>query len=238
MISVIIPAFNEKENLKRLIPKLVELSNGHLIEVIISTGTCTNSFCDTLKEHKNLTLISSAARKGRAKQMNDGANAANGEILVFLHADVSPPNGFFNDIVETISQGFCAGFFSYRFDKASFFLRMNASFTKRDGMFTGGGDQCLFIKKSIFQKMRGFDEDQVLMEDFEFFKRMKSADVPYTIINNDLIVSARKYEHNSYFRVNFTNLVLVMLFKMGLAPKRLKSLHNRLLRLDYQNPSA
>ena len=203
----------------------------------MSIGACSSDYSDCINNLRNVKLVANQ-RKGRAKQMNDGTINAQGDTLVFLHADVFPPEGFFADIKKTILEGFDAGFFSYQFDKKSLLLRVNASFTKRYGLFTGGGDQCLFIKKSVFEKLGGFDEDQVLMEDFEFFKRMKKAGVKYKIVENDLLVSARKYDKNSYLRVNLSNLLLMLLFKMGMAPKKLKSLHNRLLRMDYQNQSA
>ena len=100
-------------------------------------------------------------------------------------------------------------------------------------MFTGGGDQCLFIKKQVFEAVGEYNENQVLMEDFEFFKRMKKNKVPYTIIKNDLVVSARKYECNSYLRVNLSNLLLVLLFKLGYPGDKLKILHNKLIRTPY-----
>lgn len=234
MISVIIPAFNEEENLKGLLPLLNELSAGHDVEIIVSIGECTGDYTDCIEALKNGRLVADK-RKGRAKQMNDGAAMAKGDILVFLHADVTPPKGFFEDIKETLFNGYDAGFFSYKFDKNSFFLKLNASFTRKDGVFTGGGDQCLFIKRGVFLKMKGFDESQVLMEDFEFFKRMKKNRVSYTIVDNALTVSARKYKNNSYVKVNLTNLLLVFLFKLGCAPQRLKTVHDRLLRLPYQN---
>ena len=109
--------------------------------------------------------------------------------------------------------------------------------TAKDGIFTGGGDQCLFIKKEVFNTLGGFDEEQVVMEDFEFFERMKKGKIRYKIIKNDLIVSARKYQHNSYARVNLSNLLLVTLFKLGYPSRKLKSLHNKLIRTPYQNPS-
>lgn len=237
MISVIIPAYNEAKNLKKLLPLLQQFAHGHEVEIIVSTGGCTSDYSDVLNELKHVRLVA-RPRKGRAKQMNDGAAFAKGNILAFLHADVLPPPNFFRDIEETLSSGHDAGFFSYRFDKDNFLLKINASFTKKDGIFTGGGDQCLFIKESTFESLGRFDENQVLMEDFEFFKRMKKAGVNYKIVENDLLVSARKYDNNSYLRVNLSNLLLVLLFKMGVAPQRLKSLHNSLLRIDYQKQSA
>jgi rSAM/selenodomain-associated transferase 2 len=233
LISVIVPAFNEVENLKRLLPRLVYLANGHPVEILISLGVCTADYSEVVNNLDHVSLVANG-RKGRAKQMNDAVAVSKGDILVFLHADVLPPEHFFEDIIASFSNGFQAGFFSYQFDRESTLLRINASFTKKDGLFTGGGDQCLFLKRSVFEKLHGFDEQQVLMEDFEFFKRMKKNGVRYTIVDNPLTVSARKYEDNSYLRVNLVNLFLVILFKMGLAPSRLKSLHDRFLRLPYQ----
>jgi GT2 family glycosyltransferase len=138
-------------------------------------------------------------------------------------------------MVQTIDEGHDAGFFSYRFDKKSFFLQLNAAFTAKDGIFTGGGDQCLFIKKEVFHALGGFDEEQVLMEDFEFFERMKQQGLRYTIVKNDLIVSARKYRNNSYVRINLANFLLVVLFKFGYPAKKLKSLHDRLIKMPYQH---
>ena len=218
--------------MEKLLPHLSKLAEGHQVEIIVSKGLCTVDYAPIINSVPNANLVAEP-KKGRAVQMNDGAAVAKGDILVFLHADVWPPQGFFEDILKTLDTGYDAGFFSYRFDKDNFFLRINAFFTKKDGIFTGGGDQCLFIKKSVFEELDGFDEAQVLMEDFEFFSRMKAQGVRYKIVENDLVVSARKYENNSCLRINLSNLLLVVLFKMGYAPKKLKALHNRLLRIPY-----
>jgi GT2 family glycosyltransferase len=165
--------------------------------------------------------------------MNEASQIALGNTFVFLHADVVPPKDFIDDIHKSLNNGYEAGFFSYKFDKDTWYLRVNASFTAKDGLFTGGGDQCLFIRKDAFDKLGKFNEEQVLMEDFEFFRRMKKENVPYTIVKNDLIVSARKYESNSYLRVNLSNFLLVVLFKFGYPGNKLKSLHNKLIRTPY-----
>ncbi|WP_339632445.1 TIGR04283 family arsenosugar biosynthesis glycosyltransferase [Bizionia echini] len=228
-ISVIIPAHNERENLLVLVPRLLAISEGFHIEIIIALSSESNNLdasCFSSKE----VLIEKCKEKGRAVQMNQAAKNARGNILVFLHADVIPPKTFFKSIQETIVSGMDAGFFSYQFDSDSFWLKINAHFTKTDGVFTGGGDQCLFIKKEVFQRLGAFNEDQVLMEDFEFFKRMKKAKTRYTIVNDDLIVSARKYDNNSYVKVNLCNLIMVLLFKCGYNPEKLKALYGRMLK--------
>ncbi len=229
MISIIIPAHNERENLSFLLKDISLSANKQSYEVIVALSPTNGDNSEKLQESNHAQIIQ-CKKLCRAVQMNEAARLAKGNVLAFLHADVKPPRSFLNDIEKTIEEGYDAGFFSYKFDKKSFFLRINASFTSKDGIFTGGGDQCLFIKRSIFEKLNGFDDGQVLMEDFEFFDRMKRNRIRYKIIKNNLIVSARKYQNNSYVRVNFTNLLLVVLFKMGYSAEKLKSLHNRLIR--------
>lgn len=236
MTSIIIPAHNEKENLRTLLPQLAKFRMGHKVEIIAALSATNSDGSEALFAEHDVRCIR-CEKKGRAVQMNAAAHMAKQGILVFLHADVTPPKTFVHDILTSIESGYQAGFFSYCFDEKSFFLQINAFFTAKDGIFTGGGDQCLFIKKEVFEALGGFDENQMLMEDFEFFRRMKRNNVRYTIIKNDLIVSARKYKNNSYLRVNLTNFLLVVLFKCGYPAKKLKSLHDRLIKMSYQtNP--
>lgn len=235
MITIIVPAHNEKSNLSLLLSQLQDSLDCDT-EIIVALSSETNDGSEGLESLEQVRFITCQG-KGRALQMNEAAALAKGHTLVFLHADVIPPKSFLSDIRNTLKEKYEAGFFSYRFDKENYLLKLNASFTSKDGIFTGGGDQCLFIKKSIFEGLEGFDENQVVMEDFEFFERMKKNKIRYKIIKNDLVVSARKYQHNSYVRVNLSNLLLVTLFKLGYPPNKLKSLYSKLIRSPYQNPS-
>ena len=232
MISIIIPAHNEFNNLQRLFNVACFLEHERLLEIIIAISPGNSDAIENLECNKKVQLLY-CKNKGRAAQMNEASQISKGKIFAFLHADVVPPSGFIDDILTSLENENDAGFFSYKFDKDKWYLRVNALFTAKDGLFTGGGDQCLFIKKEVFNQLGKFDEHQVLMEDFEFFRRMKKENVPYTIVKNDLIVSARKYESNSYLRVNLSNLLLVVLFKFGYPSYKLKTLHNKLIRTPY-----
>lgn len=235
MISIIIPAHNEFDNLAKLLPRLGELMAGESeTEVILALSKSTSDKSKALGVAAGARVLDCSGT-GRAVQMNTAAAIAEGDILVFLHADVFPPAGFISNIKDTLASGYKAGFFSYRFDSNHWLLKINSSFTARDGLFTGGGDQCLFIEKDIFFELGCFDQEQVLMEDFEFFRRMKKKNVPYRIVPNNLLVSARKYQHNSYWRVNLTNLLLLLLFKMRIPARRLQKIHHRMLNLPYSN---
>ncbi|WP_405414147.1 glycosyltransferase [Maribacter sp. Asnod1-A12] len=232
MISIIIPVYNEFNNLQRLFSVACFLEHEELLEIIVAVSP-VNSDTIELLECSHKVKILHCKNKGRAAQMNEASAKALGKSLVFLHADVLPPKEFIENIVYSLKNGYDAGFFSYKFDKDVWYLKINASFTAKDGLFTGGGDQCLFIKKDTFDVLGGFNEEQVLMEDFEFFGRMKKQNVPYTIVNNDLVVSSRKYDSNSYLRVNLSNFLLVILFKFGYPGNKLKTLHNKLIRTPY-----
>lgn len=157
-ISIIIPAHNEKENLERLLPLLDGLPKCCPVEIIVALSKDNNDGSEKLVFSSSF-IFTSCAGKGRAVQMNTGVSESTGSVLVFLHADVIPPNSFFIDIVESFEAGYNAGFFSYRFDKKDTWLDINASFTHRDGFFTGGGDQCLFIKRNVFNGLGRFNEN-------------------------------------------------------------------------------
>jgi len=149
MISIIIPAHNEEANLKYLVPYLEEITKEKKVEIIVVLSA-TNSDNSVQIPCSLATTFVICEQSGRAIQMNCGAAQAKGDYLVFLHADVKPPVDFIDNIKETLNSYYDAGFFSYKFDKENFLLRINASFTAKDGLFTGGGDQCLFIKKLFF----------------------------------------------------------------------------------------
>ncbi|MFZ1704532.1 MAG: hypothetical protein WAT79_09290, partial [Saprospiraceae bacterium] len=120
----------------------------------------------------------------------------------------------FTTILQKNAQGFKFGFFSYQFSPDNFWLRINAQFTKNDGWFAGGGDQIHFIDRETFLAIGGYDEQFVIMEDFSFFRKIKKQKIAYCLINLPAKVSSRKYENNSYLKVNFTNLVAFILFSL------------------------
>lgn len=106
--------------------------------------------------------------------MNKGSEHAHGEILYFLDADVRSPHNFEMDIKTTLNDNYDFSLFSYWFDSDHTLLRINIKFTKKKGLFVGGGDQSLFMKKSTFNQPRKFDESFTIMEDFHlFYKKIK-----------------------------------------------------------------
>lgn len=101
------------------------------------------------------------------------AKEAKGDVFYFVHADVRILASFFEDIESSISYGFQAGCYAYGFDSTKIMLRINSWFTRFKGLFSGGGDQTLFIRKDVFWDLGGFDYKYCLMEDFEMDRRIK-----------------------------------------------------------------
>lgn len=209
---------------------LCEQANKFSIEIIVSNSPeTTDATPNVCKNFSNLHFINSQ-KKGRSAQMNFAAKQATGEILLFLHADVALPNNFYEEVTNAIKYGFKAGFFAYKFDKETRLLNLNSSFTKNDGFFAGGGDQCQFFTKETFQKLQGYNEEFCIMEDFEMIDKVRKQQIPYTIIQSLATVSARKYDHNSWLKVNLINGYVFLKYKLGVHPTKLRKTYKTLLR--------
>lgn len=229
MYSIVIPALNEKENLVELLPAIECAAKGHSYEVLVALAPQNDDGSEQMKGAEGVQFLS-CPLAGRGVQMNFGAAQARGQVLVFLHADTRISSDFFKAMDRVRAKGNQAGLFAFDFYPPSPLLKINAYFTAKKGLFTGAGDQCLFIEKTVFKALGGFKPEQVLMEDFEFFDRMKKSGTPYDISPSRLQVSARKYQYNSYLRVNAVNMILFGLYKMGVRPTRLKKIYCRLLK--------
>ncbi len=113
MISVIIPTYNEEAHIKATIRRLWEYDQTNLMkEIIIADGGSTDDTI-TIARTEGVKVIVSP-KKGRAAQMNYGAQNATSEILYFLHADTLPPKGFTYDITTAINAGLPIQYVSHK----------------------------------------------------------------------------------------------------------------------------
>jgi len=152
--------------------------------------------------------------KGRAAQMNYGVSILKGDVLYFIHADCYPPSTFVNDIEEAIDQGFDLGRYRTKFNSKKSILKLNAWFTRFNLFICIGGDQTFFIKRSLFNLCNGFREDMKIMEEYEFCERARKRG-NYKILKGKVLISARKYETNSWIQVQLANLKVVRMYKKG-----------------------
>lgn len=227
-LTVIIPTFNEEKNIGRLLDWLHQTSTEAVKELIVVDGGSTDKTVALAQKHGGKVLVNH--KKGRATQMNFGATNTNAEVLYFLHADVFPPHSWASDIIHAVKNGKTAGCFSYRFDSHKWYLKIHEFGTRKKNFATGGGDQSLFVTREIFELLGGFKEHLCILEDFEFVKRLQKK-YPFEIICKDATVSARKYEHNNYLKVQCINFTTVFLFLLGFPQERLAKIYRSLLKI-------
>ena len=148
-LDIIIPAYNEYHNLKHLLPYLLENTDPLLTNIfVIDAKASTDNSADLCKSLPVNYIKSSSTQ--RSMQLNEGASFNAGDVLFFLHADVIPPTNFYSLIKSHIALGFEAGCFSYKFNSQRLILKLNSFFTRFKGVFTGGGDQGLYISRKRF----------------------------------------------------------------------------------------
>lgn len=228
MISIIIPTYNEEENIAETIIEIKKRDNESLIsEIIISDGQSTDKTV-AIALNKGATVVV-CKMKGRAAQMNYGASIAKGEILYFLHADSIPPKGFTKNIVDAFKKNYVAGCFRLAFDYDHWFLKANCWFTRFNVNSVRFGDQSLFVTKNVFEKCGGFDESLLLMEDQEIIHRIKK-NGKFIVMNNAVITSARKYLDNGIYRMQGIFVGIWFLYYLGYSQEYLLKLHKKLIR--------
>ncbi len=226
--TVIIPAFNEASRLPKCIKGIIDQSSGHNIEIIVANASATTDDSRQVCNDYDCLFLDTP-HCSRAAQMNYAAQYAQGNILIFVHADVLVPKNMFSHIEKATLMGNQYGWFSYRFDPPGILRRINSFLTKYDGAFAGGGDQCIFIDKTIFDQLGGYDERYCIMEDFELTRRVKQNNIAYKLIDEPATVSARKYTENSYMKVNLVNLKALRMFITGEDPVDIHKMYNEAL---------
>ncbi len=225
-ISVIIPTCNEEEHIGELIQFILQYGKQSVNEVIVADGHSQDNTLSVAKQAGALPLLS--PKKSRAAQMNYGACAATGDVLYFVHADVQLLPCFTEDIINAIHAGYPTGCYRYQFDSPRRLLQANAYFTRFNGIMCRGGDQTLFITKEIFNLLNGFNEAYVVMEDYDMIQRIQRQ-FPFKIIPKDILVSARKYDNNSWAKVQVANLVAFLQYFLNRSPEKIALLYKKML---------
>lgn len=227
-LDIIIPTYNEYKNLEILLPYLTDNIPLNKVKIhVVDASRSTKNILPICKKYK-VNYIKSAATQ-RSIQMNEGADNSAMDYIFFLHADVLPPRKFYYLIKSSVLEGFDSGCFAYRFNSDKILLKVNSFFTRYKGVFTGGGDQGLFISRDRFLQLGGFCCKHKIMEDFEFYKRIKENKIPFEIIKEESIVSSRKYKSNSWIKVNLINLITLMSYKINPNPEMINKFYRRWL---------
>lgn len=227
-ISLIIPTFNEAETIDSLLRYLRQATAGEPApEILVVDGGSLDATVPLARQAGATVLL--APRKGRAAQLNYGAQHAQGELLYFLHADSYPPAGFLAHLRQASAQGCAAGCYRLAFDHPHWFLRFSAWCTRLPLTVVRFGDQSLFVRRDLFARLGGYREDLLLLEDQEIVHRLR-AQGPFWVLPHVVTTSARKYLANGVFRLQGIFTLIVGLYWLGVSQRRLVQLYRRLVR--------
>ena len=213
MISVVIPVLNEEKALPFCLKDLQRQEAD--FEIIVVDGGSSDRTLAIAREHNTVKPISS--ERGRARQMNAGAELASGEWLVFLHADTQLPDNALADI-EALSANtdVRAGCFHQQFSGKHRLLQAISSLhnwrCRRSRIVYG--DQCLFIQREFFQQLNGFPDTDIL-EDVMLSEKIVEHSRP-VILDSAVITDSRKFEQRGILRSFFEVFIIMSCYELGL----------------------
>ncbi|HEY0427139.1 MAG TPA: TIGR04283 family arsenosugar biosynthesis glycosyltransferase [Pyrinomonadaceae bacterium] len=218
-ISIIIPTLNEEDSIRETLCSLQVFEDA---EIIVVDGGSTDA---TVLIAKNYPVKIFRASRGRGSQLSFGGNAADGDILWFLHADtiVSP------DAVEQIRKALAnprvaGGNFTIRFDgerQAAKFLTWLYPNLRKIGLIYG--DSAIFVRRAVYQKTGGFKPFPIF-EDLDFVERLKTAGEIVTL-SSVVTTSSRRFENKSFILTFLRWMILQGLFWLGVSPYKLLKIY-------------
>ena len=223
MVSVIVPVWNDRAALGRLLPKL--LAEAPAPEIIVVDGQSTDGSGDLAARYRAVRWLASP-RRGRGRQMNLGASAACGDVLLFLHADTYPPPGAIDELPGLLAARRADfGAFRVRFDPPVWLPEKLAFFTRFALPSTCFGDQGIFTRRRFFEAVGGFPEID-LLEDVHWLrgaaKRGRMTRSPRTVVT-----SGRRFAEVGVGRQLRRNTAILVRDRLGAPPARLAALYSR-----------
>lgn len=217
ILSIIIPVIDEEDAIESALAGTVGIP---LVgERIVVDGGSRNGSVEKARSCGARILTSPPGRSG---QMNAGAQAAQGDILLFLHADTRLPPGFEHHVLEVLDRpGTVAGAFRLRIEGGLRGLRVIEGLANFRSIAMGMpyGDQAIFLRADRFLRAGGFPE-MPIMEDFAFMRKLRR-EGRIGIARASVITSSRRYDQMGFWRTTWINQLVILAYLMGVHPERL-----------------
>ena len=217
LISVVIPALNEADGIEPVLRAVAEQPAPH--EIIVVDGGSTDATAERASRWARVI----ASPRGRAVQLNRGAAAASGEILLFLHADTQLPPGGLSAVRRSIDEGAEAGTFRLAFDAPTPLLRLYSYFTRFPLPRLCFGDRALYVRRDVFFSVGGYPEIP-LFEDLELVRAL-SRRGRFRFHSSCVTTSGRRFRLRGPLRQQLRNGYLWLHYVLGSDPHRLQHLY-------------
>ncbi len=221
-LSIIVPALDESATITATLAALQPLrALGH--EVLVADGGSRDA---TLLIARLLADRAFVAPRGRATQMNAGAAAAGGDVLLFLHADSTLPSVAAGAIRAALDRGAQWGRFDVRITGRPWILKVVAPAMNLRSRLSGiaTGDQGIFVTREAFARAGGFPPIP-LMEDVALSRALKRVAGRPACLRERIVTSGRRWETHGPWRTIFTMWRLRAAFALGADPVRLARLY-------------
>jgi rSAM/selenodomain-associated transferase 2 len=216
LVSVVVPVLDEAA----LAPLLADRLRG-LDAVIVDGGSRDGT--DEILRAAGLRLVMSP--RGRARQMNEGARHAGGDVLLFLHADTRLADGALEAAARAVQDGAVGGCFRLRIDSRDLRLRVAARIISLRSRLipSATGDQAIFVSRAAFDAVGGY-RDVALCEDLDLVARLKRRG-RFVCLDPYATTSARRWEQNGVGRTIARMWALRLGWHLGVPPQTLYRLY-------------
>jgi rSAM/selenodomain-associated transferase 2 len=230
-LSIVVPTFQEAGQIGATVRAARAL--GSDVEIVVVDAGSSDGTSAIARRHG--ARVVQAMERGRARQMNQGAEAAAGEVLLFLHADTIVPPDAGKLIGAILSRpGVAGGCFRLRFDHDHPVLRVSSVLSRFGFRLFHYGDCAYFVRRSTFRDMGGF-RVMPLLEDIDFWLRLNRAH-RVVVAPACVLTSARRFRQVGVVRQQALAAAIVLLYMLGVGAPRLARLYHRFTK--FRTPEA
>jgi len=215
-LSVIVPTLDEEGTIAST---LAHAKRARDVELVVVDGGSRDGTVDVARPLADRVLN---AARGRAAQMNAGAAAARGAVLLFLHADTRLPEDYPMLIADAVAPvDVVGGRFDLRLDAPGIAYRAIERLVGLRSRLTGvaTGDQAIFVRRDAFERVGGYPPIP-LMEDIALCRALKRAG-RMVALRDVVVTSARRWERDGLVRTVMLMWALRLAYYAGVSPERL-----------------
>lgn len=218
-VAILIPSLDEEENLRRNLPAALAA-----VELVVVSDGGSRDGSTAVARELGARVVEGAP--GRGRQLNlAAASAPEADVLLFLHADTTLPEGGVESVRRAIAGGARHGAFLVRFDAPGLLYSFGAAVINQRTRFvrTPLGDQAQWVERTLFEEIGGF-RDWPILEDLDLARRLKRTGRG-RMLPERVTTSARRFETRGPLRTVALNWWIWALYSAGVSPHRLARLY-------------
>lgn len=223
-LSIVIPCWNDAEALSRLFESAGSLRGVH--EFVLADASSGGGPAAVARAAG--ASVVRCPRPSRGAQMNAGAAAAAGQVLLFHHADSELSQAHIDALHAVMNEpAIVGGAYYRRFDGRHPGLRWLEGVARLHNRLGGTfyGDQSIFVRADHFTRIGGY-ANLPLMEDVEFCRRLRRSG-RVALLDPPMASSARRFSRGGAWRTTLENGILLGLFRLGVPAERLHAWYYR-----------